>query len=57
MAEKKKKINVSQVAKPLGISNSAIYKFYPDKINDIQTSQERKKFKAESITLGTEIEK
>lgn len=57
IAEKKEKINVSQVAKRLGISNSAIYKFYPDKINDIQTAQKRQKFKAESITLGTEVEK
>lgn len=57
MAEKKEKINVSQVANRLGISNSAIYKFYPEKINDIQTAQKRQKFKDESITLGAEVEK
>lgn len=57
MMKKKEKINVSQVAKRLDKSNSSIYKFYPHKINDIQTAQKRQKFKAESITLGTEVEK
>jgi DNA polymerase III psi subunit len=57
MTEEKEKINVSQVAKRLGISNSAIYKFNPNKITDIQTAQKRQKFKVESITLGTEVEK
>ena len=57
MAEKKEKINISQVASRLGISHSAIYKFYPDKINDIQTAQKCQKFKAESINLSTEVEK
>jgi len=57
MAANNEKINVSQVARRLGISNSAIYKFYPKKISDIQTAQKRQKNKAESITLGTEIVK
>ncbi|MFD1009062.1 hypothetical protein [Oceanisphaera ostreae] len=54
MSANNEKINVSQVAKRLGISNSAIYKFYPEKISDIQTAQKRQKNKAESVTLGTE---
>jgi DNA polymerase III psi subunit len=57
MAANNEKINVSQVAKRLGISNSAIYKFNPEKIPDIQTAQKRQNNKAESITLGTENEK
>ncbi len=57
MVSKNEKINVSQVAKRLGISNSAIYKFYPNKITDIQTIQKRQKNKIESIVLGVEVEK
>jgi pyruvate-formate lyase len=57
MTDKNEKINVSQVAKRLSISNSAIYKFYPSKIFDIKTAQNRQKLKAESITLGAEAEK
>lgn len=56
MAANNEKINVSQVAKRLGISNSAIYKFNPEKILDIQTVQKRQKHKAESIVVGTENE-
>lgn len=57
MAVNNEKINVSQVAKRLCISNSAIYKFNPEKIPDIQAAQKRQKNKIESITLGTENEK
>ncbi len=57
MAANGEKINVSQVAKRLGISNSAIYKFNPEKISDIQAAQNRQRNKAESISLGTENEK
>lgn len=57
MAANNEKINVSQVAKRLGISNSAIYKFYPEKILDIKTAQKLQKNKSETITLGTENEK
>lgn len=57
MAGNDEKINVSQVAKRLGISNSAIYKYNPEKISDIQAAQNRQKNKAESISLGTENEK
>lgn len=57
MTANNEKINVSQVAKRLGVSNSAIYKFNPEKIPDIKTAQKRQKHKAESITLGTENEK
>ena len=57
MASNNEKINVSQVAKRLGISNSAIYKFYPEKVFEIQTAQLRQKNKVESISLGTENEK
>ncbi|MDC9499221.1 MULTISPECIES: DUF6262 family protein [unclassified Pseudoalteromonas] len=56
MAANNEKINVSQVAKRLGISNSAIYKFNPEKIQDIQTAQKRQKNKAEAIAVGTENE-
>ena len=56
MAADNEKINVSRVAKRLGISNSAIYKFNPEKILDIQTAQKRQKNKAESIAVGTENE-
>jgi DNA polymerase III psi subunit len=56
MAANNEKINVSQVAKRLGISNSAIYKFTPEKIPDIQTAQKRQKNKAEAIAVGTENE-
>tara|TARA_R100000306_G_C4324026_1_gene116677 strand:- start:62 stop:427 length:366 start_codon:yes stop_codon:yes gene_type:complete len=51
------KVNVSQVAKKLSISNSAIYKFNPEKIIDIKAAQERQKSNSESIFLGTENEK
>ena len=57
MAANNEKINVSQVAKRLGISNSAIYKFYPEKILDIKSAQRLQKNKSESITFGTENEK
>jgi predicted transcriptional regulator len=57
MVAKNEKINVSQVANRLGISNSAIYKFNPEKVPDIQTAQKRQRNKAESITVGTENEK
>ena len=57
MAGNDEKINVSQVAKRLGISNSAIYKYNPEKISDIQAAQNRQRNKAESISLGTENEK
>lgn len=57
MAANAEKINVSQVAKRLGISNSAIYKFNPEKISDIQTAQKRQRNKAESVAVGTENEK
>lgn len=57
MAANNEKINVSQVATRLDISNSTIYKFYPKKIPEIKTAQKRQKNKAESITLGTENEK
>ena len=56
MAANNEKINVSQVAKRLGISNSAIYKFNPEKIPDIQTAQKHQKHKVESIAVGTENE-
>ena len=56
MAANNEKINVSQVAKRLGISNSAIYKFNPKKVSDIKTAQKRQKHKAESIAVGTENE-
>tara|TARA_R110001583_G_scaffold188966_1_gene351554 strand:- start:2129 stop:2533 length:405 start_codon:yes stop_codon:yes gene_type:complete len=57
MAANNEKINVSQVAKRLGISNSAIYKYNPEKIPDIQTARNRQKNKSESIAVGTENEK
>lgn len=57
MAANNEKINVSQLAKRLGISNSAIYKFYPKEMHDIKIAQRRQRNKAESITLGTENEK
>jgi predicted DNA-binding transcriptional regulator AlpA len=57
MASNKEKINVSQVASRLGLSHSAIYKQYPTKLPDIQTAQKRQKLKAESMTLGSEVEK
>jgi predicted transcriptional regulator len=56
MIANNEKINVSQVAKRLGISNSAIYKFNPEKIPDIQTAQKQQKNKAEAIAVGTENE-
>lgn len=56
MVANNEKINVSQVAKRLGISHSAIYKFNPEKISDIQAAQKRQKHKAESISVGTENE-
>lgn len=56
MAANNEKINVSQVAKRLGISNSSIYKYNPEKIPDIKTAQKRQKSKSESIAVGTENE-
>lgn len=57
MAGNNEKINVSQVAKRLGLSNSAIYKFYPNKIQDIQFAQKKQKSKTEVISFGFENER
>ncbi len=57
MTGNNEKINVSQVAKRLGLSNSAIYKFYPNKIQDIQIAQKKQKAKTEVISFGFENER
>ena len=57
MAGNNEKINVSQVAKRLGLSNSAIYKFHPNKIQDIQFAQKKQKAKTEAISFGFENER
>jgi AcrR family transcriptional regulator len=57
MVTNNEKINVSQVAKRLNLSHSAIYKLYPDKLLDIQNAEKRQKLKAAAITQGIELEK
>jgi len=57
MMDKKEKINVSQVAKRLGLSHSAIYKLYPDKLVEIQKAQRHQKSMKESVDVGVKVEK